>query len=333
MKFLAIALLLFASVASAGTGIEFPANGNPVGNVYAFKFVDTASNGLPMWGTADGGVTIAWEIYPNDPGGQYAYWVTFFMDENDGCFGDLGGPCTGVGRHFYYGAHPYPWEDTGGNGTFGGNSPTHAWEISTGVANPGDLLRDTPGGSVTEIDVVAYDQWYSQALVVEKSGTTITMTFYKNLPSTSDNDVTVYEGTQNFSTFSMPATPDLYFADAPWAANIGNHETMNGIFRNLKIWDGTKTESYLTSNANEDTQLLKTGDSELWYHNPNPTPDDISDKSGSTAHDPVWVDETYKPTLYDDGIPVVPEPSTEALGLAALSALALIARVRGRGDR
>jgi PKD repeat protein len=29
----------------------------------------------------------------------------------------------------------------------------------------------------------------------------------------------------------------------------------------------------------------------------------------------------------------VPEPSTEALGLAALSALALIARVRGRGDR
>jgi hypothetical protein len=163
-------------------------------------------------------------------------------------------------------------------------------------------MYDNPGdGCVTENPtLVEYDRWHHQALTAERSGTTVTYTFWTDLPSTADTDKIIITRTEDLIDFPIPYTHDLYFADAPWVQQIGNHETLNGILRNVKIWDGTKSESYLTTNYAADTQLLKSGDSELWYHNPNPTPTDISDKSGAPASDPVWVDTDYKPTLWED---------------------------------
>lgn len=289
---LLITLLFTTFEASADTGIEFLPNGEPIGNVYAFLFVDVDDNGLPYYGTSDGGVTLSWEIFPNDPPAPYSFWVTFFMDENDGQFGS----------NAFYGAHPYPWDSCGNQG---GNRDGHAWEISSGINSARDDMFDNPGpGCESEaIDIIDYDRWHAQAFTAVRTDLgggvfEVTLTFWSDLPSVVDKDVIIVTRTQDLGNKPIPVSLDLYFADAPWAASVSHHETLNGIFRNLKIWDGTKTEAFLTGAAFEDTQLLKTGDDELWYHNPNPTPSDISDKSGATANDPDWVDGTKLPTLW-----------------------------------
>ena len=301
-----IILMLFASVASADTGLEWPSNDDDtnLANIYAFKFTGAAN--LPFHGTGDGGVTISWEIYPNRPPGapiDYGYWTTFFMDENDGNFGS----------NQYYGAHPYPWEGPC-IGTYGGLSPTHAWEIANGINATSDNLYDQPGDSCAvedlENNLVEYDRWHYQAFTVSVTGTSpnraVTYTFWTDLTggAISDPDKIVVSETEDGTPLTAPSAPDLYWGAAPWQVNLSANEKLNGILRNVKIWDGVKTESYLNTNAGADIQLTKGGDADLWYHNPNPTPSDILDKSGATAHDPVWVDVNFKPTLYDTGTPV-----------------------------
>ena len=306
MKSLVAAILLFAMTASADTGLEFPSNDlnapeceTPL-EMFAFKFTGAAN--LPYYGTADGGVTISWEIYPNAPAGTYAYWVTFFMDENSGSFGS----------NAYYGAHPYPWTYDGAcPGNYGGTQTENpVWEISNGVDQIGrDDIFDSAGtctGEDPENNLVTYDVWHKQAFTVKRTGTSVEMKFYVDLPSVADPDVIVLTRTENTGNAPIPTTPDLYWGDAPWACNDAQHERLNGILRNVKIWDGLKDEQYLIDNAGADIQLDKsdtTNEPGLWYHNPNPTPSDILDKSGGTAHDPVWVDVNFKPTLYDTGTP------------------------------
>ena len=50
------------------------------------------------------------------------------------------------------------------------------------------------------------------------------------------------------------------------------------------------------------------GQASIWYLNTNPTPNDISDKSGK-GHHPVWVG-SKRPGLYTDGSSEAPAPPT-----------------------
>lgn len=295
-------LLLFAPTASAETGLIFPTKGDQ-GDVWdcgasvAFKWDNPSQNGLPLVGTGSGagrsGVTYMWEYLPRQ---QTGYHTTFFYGRGDGSF-DLGGVQS------FYGAHPYPIGGAGGS--------THNWEIS-GTDDFGDFQNTGPLSNQGPPRQVVKDVWYKQALVIDVQGdNTKLATFYIDLPNVATTDFIQHESQVGWGNDTSPLTDELLqFGDAPWCPTV-NHERMGGTFRNLRIWVHNLSEAEILAKSGSDAQLLKSGETNLWYHNPNPTPTDISDKSGSPTHNPSWLSAS-RPTLYvgdgGDEEPAVPAP-------------------------
>jgi hypothetical protein len=196
--------------------------------------------------------TYIWRVYPRQ---QSGYYTTFFWG-NDGPFWwDNGSPNT------YYGAHPYPYPPPSG---------TPRWEIAT-----------DRGGDYLSSDSVAFNRWYTQALRVWSDSSGKHHEFYWDLPNTSR--VIRVDVSASFGNINPP-NPALTFGDAPW--NPSN-EMMNGIIRGIQIYSTTLSVNDIMT---ESTAPLSTssGASKVWYMNLNPTPSDISDKSGAN-HQPEWV--------------------------------------------
>jgi hypothetical protein len=99
-----------------------------------------------------------------------------------------------------------------------------------------------------------------------------------------------------------PPNPALTWGDAPWPAATGvygpsgqGNEVYDGILRGIQIYNNLLTLRDVQREIN--TPLSTTaGKSSVWYLNVNPTPTDISDKSGK-HHDPTWVG-SERPKLY-----------------------------------
>lgn len=199
--------------------------------------------------------TYIWRVRPRH---QLGYYTTFFWG-NDGEF--QWSDCNPYCSDSYYGAHPYPqWGSTGS---------THKWEIS---ARAGDLLSS---------ENVVYDAWYTQALRVWSDSSGKHHEFYWDLPNTSRVirlDLAASYGNR------MPPSPALTFGDAPWAPS---REIMNGVIRGIQIYSSTLTLNEILSEVAAPLSTSK-GASGVWYLNLNPTPTDISDKSGK-GHNPAWV--------------------------------------------
>ncbi len=204
--------------------------------------------------------TYIWKIRPNQ---QSGYYTTFFWGQDDGKFGGYG----------YYGAHPYPKNPPGG--------AEHFWEVS---ANGNDVVVDDNGNDTT----VVKGRWYTQALVARASGTSLVLSFYWDLDTSAGRVI----------TYSVPGyltpgpSPALSFGDAPWAAN---NELLSGTLRFISIH---RTNMSLADIQSEIASPGSTtaGNGSIWYRNLNPTPTDISDKSGAN-HQPVWVG-SLRPQLY-----------------------------------
>ncbi len=260
-SFLIIFLLLTsANFGSAATGLDFPGSA-AVATTMRFKFDHPESNGLPIYGPSNAGVTYIWRAYPRQ---QPSYYTAFFWGNDDGR-GDittfLWAP--GGAADSYYGAHPYPQSPPNGN--------THFWEISV-------EQNDYVNG------VVVYDRWYTQALRVwSDANGSKHHEFYWDLPNTDANHRVTRVSPADWGNTNPPA-PALTWGDAPW--NPGN-EVWNGILRGIQIYS---TNLSLADIQSEATTPLSTsaGASNIWYLNLNPTPSDISDKSGK-GHHPVWV--------------------------------------------
>lgn len=62
---------------------------------------------------------------------------------------------------------------------------------------------------------------------------------------------------------------------------------MNGVIRGIQIYSSTLTLNEILSEVAAPLSTSK-GASGVWYLNLNPTPTDISDKSGK-GHNPAWV--------------------------------------------
>jgi hypothetical protein len=232
-----------------------------------FKFVNPHLNGLPIYPA-----TYIWRAYPRQ---QAGYYTAFFWGNDDG----NGNICTfvWVGNCYsadtYYGAHPYPQNPPNGN--------THYWEISIEQA-------DYTNG------VVVYNRWYTQALRVWSDGTGKHHEFYWDLPNTdASHRVTRTSPTSWGNT--NPPNPALTWGDAPWAP--GN-EVWNGILRGIQIYSSNLSVADILSEV-ANPLSTSAGASSIWYMNLNPTPTDISDKSGK-GHHPVWVG-SERPALYTEG--------------------------------
>lgn len=285
LAYLIVIAPLLVSVADAQTtGLDFPGSA-AVGSTMRFKFEDPHLNGLPIFGPDGQGVTYIWRAYPRQ---QAGYYTAFFWGNDDGA-GDLSTFLwtSNGGADSYYGAHPYPKSPPSGN--------THRWEISV------EQMDFTNG------DVV-YDRWYTQALRVwaDEDGWKH-HEFFWDLPNVDGAHKVVRTSDPTWGNVNPPA-PALTWGDAPWAP--GN-EVWNGILRGIQIYSSRLSVDDILAEI-ESPRSTAAGNASIWYLNLNPTPNDISDKSGK-GHHPVWVGN-QRPALHvgqPDGEPVRPLPPTD----------------------
>jgi hypothetical protein len=154
-------------------------------------------------------------------------------------------------------------------------TPKTMWEISS-------------YGADTYVDTVVYDRWYTQVAVVNETGGVEFHTYYWNWPNTTTDLVT----TDNPSK-PPPANPAIIVGDAPW--NSG-HEIPNAIIRGFQYYDVKLTLSEIAQEIAAPGSVRQP-----WYLNLNPTPSDISDKSGH-GHHPSWVGPG-RPNLWTSSSP------------------------------
>ncbi len=205
--------------------------------------------------------TYVWRVMPRQ---QAGYYTTFFWGNNGTFLWNQGSPDS------YYGAHPYPTNPPNGS--------THKWEIAVG------------GGDVVSNEDVVYNVWYTQALRVWSDGSGKQHEFYWNLPDTSK----VVRWTERSSYGeARPPSPALVFGDAPW--NPSN-EIMNGILRGVQIYTQSLSLSDIQAEI-ASPRSTSAGAGSIWYLNLNPTPSDISDKSGK-GNNPSWVG-SERPSLWN----------------------------------
>lgn len=273
-----------SSVGAQQTGLDFPGS-DEVSTTMRFKFDNPQNNGLPIYGPSGRGVTYIWRAYPRQ---QSGYYTMFFWGNDDGqnnlhtfLWTDSGGADS------YYGAHPYPQNPPHGN--------THSWEISV-------EQQDFVNGAVV------YDRWYTQALRVWADDEGKHHEFYWDLPNTDSSHRVVRVSRPGWGNVNPPA-PALTWGDAPWAPG---QEVWNGIMRGIQIYSTRLSVDEILQEIDA-PRSTTTGDESIWYLNLNPTPGDISDKSGN-GHDPRWVGDR-RPALYSDGgsgaEPTRPAPPTD----------------------
>ncbi len=215
-------------------------------------------------------LTLIWKLYPIQ---QASYYTTFFHGRTDGSF---------AGDFTYFGCHPYP--NPAPNGT------AHNWEVS--IEGTDDTTDDN-GNSTT----VTKGQWYGQAATSRANGgsSSIVDFFYDIAAGTSH----YISHTTGASLTNAAASPAITFGDAPW--NAGN-EMLSGRLRGIQIYNSQLSQADIVAlNACEtDAEVLSVCSSRsitsLWYLNMNPTPSDITDKSGN-GRNPSWINAN-RPTLW-----------------------------------
>ncbi|MGD8709568.1 MAG: hypothetical protein PVF40_04205, partial [Ectothiorhodospiraceae bacterium] len=134
--------------------------------------------------------------------------------------------------------------------------------------------------------------WYTQALRVwaDADGRKH-HEFYFELPFTDAAHRVTYTSSPDWGNVPPPV-PTLTWGDAPW--NPGK-EVWDGILTGIQIYSTRLSLQEIFSEIDKPLST-KTGAADIWYLNLNPTPGDISDKSGR-GHDPEWVGDR-RPSLW-----------------------------------
>jgi hypothetical protein len=205
--------------------------------------------------------TYVFSVFPRkkDTGPNPRYYTTFFWGNNGNFVWDGGNANT------YYGMHPYPIPAPNGPGQ---------WEIS---------IRSNDFVTGSEVQ---WDRWYTQVIRVwRESASTTRHEFYWDWPDKTK----LLQQTIDDSTWAArnPPSPAIVVGQAPnfngqsWGGYAG-FEEYKGIIRGMQFYNSLLTLPQI------DSELAAPGSAvKPWYLNLNPTPADISDKSGSNHH-PVW---------------------------------------------
>lgn len=236
---------LTAEIAEPLYALDFPSNGDSPSDAFvALQFANPHSNGLPIWGPSDAGVTYIWRYRPVQ---QTGYYVTFWWSNNGSFLWD------GGGSNSYYGCHPYP--------TTGNSSGTsHYWELA-GMASGNDSVNTLSGSPLT----VVKDEWYTQALRITVNGDgTKTGRFYIDLPSTANGNIIQTTATSGWGE-TNPPSPAVTFGDSPWYASFG-HERMSGQLGQVKIFSSVLSEADMLDEAADMSQLVTAaGEAAIWW--------------------------------------------------------------------
>ena len=262
---------LLTATAWADTGLEFPRNDQvPDGQTVRFKFNNPHLNGLPIYGPGGAGVTYIFKVRPKQ---QTGYYTTFFWANDDGAGNISTFLWDGGSADTFYGMHPYPPSGSGGT--------THAWEIAV-------EQNDFTNGTVVK------DVWYTQVVRVWSDSNGKHQEFYWDWPNKDAGHMVTRISPTSWGNVNPPA-PALTFGDAPWQPGL---ELCSCTLRGIQIYAGLLSLTDIQSEINS-PQSTAAGITSIWYKNINPTPSDISDKSGA-GHNPSWVGSN-RPTLYNEG--------------------------------
>lgn len=234
---------------AAGTGgtnaLLFPLNvsAGDISAPYAvIKFVNPHSDGLPIWGPSNVGVTVIRKISCTSVSGHGApgYYAQFWYTQGDGNFN---------GANPYWGAHPYPISPPSGN--------THEWEIAGSSLD----YRDTNGGSPKS---VVYGTTFVQAIKAERvDASNKKVRFYLDLPSTAASDI-IDTGNQAYAD-GNPPSPLITIGDSPWYASF-QHERFGGVLDAIKIFAVALSEADILSEAGDFSQVVtSSGLSSIWW--------------------------------------------------------------------
>jgi hypothetical protein len=236
--------------AGASTGLDFRGNASTTATL-RFRF----TNPLAIYPA-----TYIWKLFPRR---QAGYYTTFFWGNDDGNSNLQTFIWDNGKADSYYGAHPYPNPPPSGT--------SHNWEISV-------EQDDYQNGAVT------YDRWHTQALRVWRaSDGTKHHEFFWDWPNTDSSRKVVRVSPATWGN-KMPPFPTLTWGDAPWSPSS---EILNGVLRGIQIYADVLTPQDIASEL-ASPRSTAAGAASIWYLNINPTPTDITDKSGK-GHNPSWV--------------------------------------------
>ncbi len=197
------------------------------------------------------------------------------------------GPESDFQSDGYYAAQPFP--QGSGDKSY---SSAHRWSIS---ASSHDFSDDANGHATG----LGYGEWKTQALRVYDNGTYKVHDYFWDLPDTTKMIRVLMPRSYGSR---KPLLPAITIGDAPWDLRTSR---LSGILRGLQFYGNKLSGADLVSEiANPLT--TSAGKTNIWYLNINPTPDDITDKSGK-GHNPAWV-SSYKASLWTEAPAPVPVP-------------------------
>jgi hypothetical protein len=292
-------LVSFVSNAQTLTGLDWNGTGTVKRGLY---WTSAVPNMAPM--------TVLMKKYPRVLSAtDRRYYADFFWG-NHGKFQYGPGYCNA-----YVGFHPYPRPNT----TPQGNGH---WELAVGQ-NFGTCTDVTTRDNSSDPEI-SWNRWHSQALTVRNTtGTQYEHKLYVDLPSvTTANTITV----MRLSNWENPPIRSIMIGQTgdngsgqSWGGEPRWEET-NSIIRGIQIYSSYLTQQQILNRSACDTDacVLNLNSSEgvtsLWYLNMNPTPSDVSDKSGR-GHHGVW-DGSARPALWSGGSAPPPPtgPSISSVG-------------------
>lgn len=235
--------------------------------------------------------TIIWKANYAQQDGYYAVWWRL---------PDAASSFTATEWHF--GTHPWPGstsvngagEATGGTGSTG---TVHQQEIATIGASVDYLTSPSAanGGPFT----VTKGVWITSAATVEViSGTTLRHTYWPDISNTTS----FIRQDRTLASLNTPTSERVVFGGSPWTADDPtsgkNSESASGTFRYWKMFSAALSITDIATEAasESDSAVTTAGIASAFYSNINPTPTDVTDKSGN-GNDPAWANSN-RPTLY-----------------------------------
>jgi len=222
---------------------------------------------------------------------QLGYYAVTWHTSNDGSW---------HASLYEFGAHPYPTtgsvDSTGqSTGGLGSSGETQYYEIA-GLGASDFIASPGPG----ETFPVVKDVWVRQARTCKVvNGDTLRHRFWPDLSRPAkfiQQDVRLADYQADAA---KAVSPTFVFGCSPWTASGNvNGETPSGTFRAIKLFDAALPIADIVSESSSGSDLAVTssGRTSVWYINENPTPKDISDKSGA-SHSPRWANAN-RPRLF-----------------------------------
>lgn len=242
------------------TGLDFPGNQIAVadGDTLRFRWQNPQDAGFDWLNT-----TIMWRVLVRQqtdaPGSAtqtrgYMSLIFWGSDDGTGSFSNWV-PDSSINDANGWGFHPYP---NGPNTTLN----SHSWEIADG----GDTLGDT----------VTYDQWYTQVMrITGSSGSPKILEYFYDYDRDPSKKIT--RNWDSAKGNDLPRNPVVTCGGAPWEPD---NEIFSGIVRGYQMYSTSLSDSDIIAELASPASTTA-GQNSIWYLNLNPTPADISDKSGN----------------------------------------------------